>query len=151
VRKRRSARIILRDAAGAALLIEFVVTRGAGQARFWATPGGEVEDGETDDAAARREAHEELGLDLSLLGPVHRHVSIFEHAGERIESTDIFFVACGASAAPVLSAPTEAERAVMRSLRWWTPAQIEETAETIYPPGLAALLRRLDAGEGGDS
>jgi hypothetical protein len=29
------------------------------------------------------------------------------------------------------------------SHRWWTLAELDETAEDVYPPGLATLVRRL--------
>jgi 8-oxo-dGTP diphosphatase len=69
--ERRSARIILLNAAEQVLLIRFVVERHNQPFVFWATPGGSVEEGETDLDAARRELAEELALDIALTGPAH--------------------------------------------------------------------------------
>jgi 8-oxo-dGTP pyrophosphatase MutT (NUDIX family) len=66
--ERRSARIILLNAAQQVLLIRFVVERHDKPFVFWATPGGSVEDGETDFDAARRELAEELALNVVLMG-----------------------------------------------------------------------------------
>src|SRR6266576_1051465 len=91
-RQRRSARAILLDHEGHVLLIRFVVQRGSQPFVFWATPGGSVEDGETDAEAARRELMEELHLDIPLTGPIHTAVDQFEHEEAWVTSTDVFFV-----------------------------------------------------------
>jgi 8-oxo-dGTP pyrophosphatase MutT (NUDIX family) len=65
---RRSARVILLNAAQDVLLIRFVVERHDQPFVFWATPAGSVEDGETDLDAARRELAEELALNVVLAG-----------------------------------------------------------------------------------
>jgi 8-oxo-dGTP pyrophosphatase MutT (NUDIX family) len=70
--ERRSARVILLNAAWQALLIRFDIQRDHQPFVFWATPGGGVEKGETDLEAARRELVEELALEISPTGPVYR-------------------------------------------------------------------------------
>ena len=62
MRLRRSARVFLFDEHGDLLLIRFVAQRTDGPFVCWVTPGGEVEKGEADLAAAERELAEELGL-----------------------------------------------------------------------------------------
>lgn len=141
--KRRSARVILRSPAGEVLLIEFVTLRASGNFRFWATPGGEVEDDESDIAAAGRELREELGLDLELEGPVHFVSSEFEHNGTLTSNTDVFFTARCPREAPRLDPPTEQERAVMRRIQWWTLDEIAHSEATVFPSDLAAAVRRL--------
>ena len=142
-KQRRSARAILLSPANDVLLIHFVVPRSGGDFAFWATPGGEIEDGEDDLAAARRELREELELTVELLGPVHLSEAEFEHKGAVVLSSDVFFLGRCDREAPRLSPFTQEERAVLRSARWWTLDEIETTKENLFPMGLSALLRQL--------
>ena len=135
---RQAGRAILRDDAGRVLLLHFVLPN----MTFWATPGGGMEPGETPLAAAIREVGEELGIDVSLEGPVHRAVGIFEFEGVLIENTDHFFAGCW-NGTPVLMGATETESAALRAARWWTLEEIEQTREDIFPRDLADVLRRL--------
>ena len=70
--KRAAVAIVLVEADGAADGTAFVLTRRAPRLRShrgqWALPGGRCDEGETPAAAALRELHEELGLEL---GPDH--------------------------------------------------------------------------------
>lgn len=142
-RQRRSARTILLSPANDVLLIHFVVPRSGGDFAFWATPGGEVEEGEDDLAAAQRELREELELTVELLGPVHRSEAEFEHKGAVVLSIDVFFLGRCERDAPRLSPFTQEERAVLRSARWWTIDEIETTNESLFPEGLSAIVRQL--------
>jgi ADP-ribose pyrophosphatase YjhB (NUDIX family) len=135
--------VLLFDTTGHVLLVRFVVARAGEQFAFWATPGGEVEDGETLDQAARRELLEELGLTADLAGPVHKVRSEFEHEGRQVANTDTFFAGKLSGDMPALSGVTPAERSAMRSLRWWSADEIERSEDTFFPPGLAELIRRL--------
>lgn len=142
-RLRRSARIILLDDAGRVLLLRFVIERMSGPYIFWATPGGEVEPGEELLEAARRELHEEVGLSLPLSGPVHHASGVFEFKHEVVDNVDAFYLAHFHGGPVSLGGVDEAERAVLRELRWWTADEIEASPVPVYPPDLAGAVRRL--------
>ena len=125
------------------MLIRFVVQRGSETFVFWATPGGCVEDGETEAETARRELIEELHLDIPLTGPVHTAVDRFEHEGALVANTDVFFVGRCHRGAPRLDALTATERAAMQEIRWWSAEGIERTTETIFPVDLATVIRAV--------
>src|SRR4051812_16169957 len=139
---RQAARAILLDMAGRVLLIHFAMPRGDDIYTFWATPGGGIEPGESAMAAVKRELLEELGLGLALHGPVHTAVGIFEYDGVMVENTDTFFVGrCDVT--PVLQGATDKDSAALLAVRWWTPQEIENTGEDVYPRDLAEVVRRL--------
>ena len=142
-RLRRSARVLLVDEAGRVLLLRFVIERRSGPYLFWATPGGEVEPGEEVLAAARRELREELGLSLPLEGPVHHASGVFEFRDEVVDNLDAFFLAHFTGGPISLDGVDDEERAVLRELRWWTADAIEASPDPVYPPDLAAVVRRL--------
>jgi len=126
--ERRSARVILLNAAQQVLLIRFVVERHHQPFVFWATPGGTVEKDETDLDAARRELAEELALTVPLTGPVHTAASRFEHEDRRVDNIDLFFLARCEQQSVALHSVTQAERAAMKEIRWWTIAELERSS-----------------------
>ncbi len=142
VSQRRAARVVLLDEDDRVLLIRFEITRQGGDVVFWATPGGGLEGSEDPHAGARRELMEELGLDLPLTGPIHEATAVFEHEGALLENTDVFFLARCEASAPRLDGVDDAERRVMRAIRWWTADEIAASAESIFPPELAEVVRR---------
>lgn len=139
-KRRRSARVILLSPAGEVLLISFRVPRSDGEFAFWATPGGEVEEGEEYVAAAQRELREELELTVELQGPVHLSEVEFEHNGVLTRSTDVFFLGKCEREAPRLRPFTQEERAVIQSSRWWTLDEIDTTPENVFPEALSAIV-----------
>ena len=143
-RLRRSARVLLFDPQGNLLLIRFVAEVRGEPFVFWVTPGGEVEAGEEDFSAARRELLEELGLHSELRGPVHiESGGSYTHLGETVRNFDVFFAArCGCDE-PVLGGVTADEIRLMREIRWWSAAELEGTTERVYPVSLAAVARRV--------
>lgn len=143
LRRRQSARVVLLDERGDVLLIRFLIQRVAGPFVFWATPGGGVEEGETEIQGAQRELMEELHLDTPLTGPIHTTNSRFEFDGAWIDSADTYYLARCDRDAPRLDAPTEAERMAMQEMRWWPVEELERSTEAIYPRNLAALIREF--------
>jgi 8-oxo-dGTP diphosphatase len=141
VRKRRTARVMLFDEGGAVLLIRFVAMRPDGEFVFWALPGGEIEDGETEAEAAVRELSEELGIAVAVEGPVYRDANQFWHQGEMQDNVDfLFWARCGREE-PRLTGLTAEEIAMMREMRWWTLGEIEGSQERIFPAELADRVR----------
>ncbi len=140
--------MLLFDESGAVLLIRFVVMRPDGEFLFWALPGGEIEDGETEIEAAAREVREELGLELNVSGPVYRDSNQFWHQGEMQDNVDFLFRAeCGREA-PRLIGFTSDEKEIMREIRWWNEAEIEASEERIFPVHLAERIRELNGRTG---
>jgi 8-oxo-dGTP diphosphatase len=139
--KRRTARVMLFDESGAVLLIRFVAMRPDGEFVFWALPGGEIEPSESEIDAAVRELREELGITVTVEGPVYRDANQFWHQGEMQDNVDFLFRArCGRDE-PRLTGVTAEEIAMMREMRWWTAEEIELSEERIFPVELAARVR----------
>jgi 8-oxo-dGTP diphosphatase len=143
VRKRRTSRVILFDESGAVLLIRFVVMRPDGEFVFWALPGGEIEDGETEVEAAGRELKEELGISVKVEGPVYRDTNQFWHRGEMQDNADFLFRAFCRREEPRLIGVTADEREIMKEIRWWSEGEVEESEEKIFPENLARRMREL--------
>jgi 8-oxo-dGTP diphosphatase len=145
-RLRRSARVFLFDESGDLLLIRFVAQRSDGPYVCWVTPGGEVEEGEADLAAAERELTEELGLKLPLVGPVHEESGgTYEHLGETVRNYDVFFAALCGRDEPRLAGVTEDEIALMQEARWWSREELKSTGENIFPREIARLAAEVYA------
>ena len=144
---------MLFDESGAVLLIRFVAMRPDGEFVFWVLPGGEIEPGESEMAAAVRELREELGIAVGVEGPVYRDANQFWHQGEMQDNQDFLFRArCGRDE-PRLAGLTAEEIAMMREMRWWTAEEIEralikQPPERIFPVELAARVREQLALDG---
>ncbi len=137
--------MLLREPEGRVLLIRFVVPQAEGEFVFWAMPGGEIEDGETDMDAAQRELAEELGLELRLEGPVRVESNCFLHQGEMRDNTDYYFLGSCPRSAPLLAGVTEEEIRIMKEMRWFSLEELERMAriERIFPEDLVAWLRSI--------
>jgi len=143
VRRRPSSRLLIVDPTGAVLLFRFRHRRGAlaGQ-DYWATPGGGLEAGESFEQAAIRELWEETGVRVAALGPSigEREFPLRLSDGETVLAQERFFRVQVAGRSLSRAAWSAEERAVMAEHRWWSPAELRATAETVWPENLAALV-----------
>jgi 8-oxo-dGTP diphosphatase len=134
---------MLFDEAGGVLLIRFVVMRPDGEFVFWALPGGEIEDGEGEAEAAGRELREELGISVTVEGPVYRDTNQFWHQGEMQDNVDFLFRAECRREEPRLMGVTADERKIMKEIRWWSEDDVEASEERVFPVNLAERVREL--------
>ncbi|MBD0337874.1 MAG: NUDIX domain-containing protein [Thermoleophilia bacterium] len=145
---RPAVRALLLDAAGRIFLHRFVGPREPG---VWVAPGGALEQGESPEAALRRELAEELRLDAPRLGPWvwrRRHRWYWPALRATLDSVEQFAVVRVDE--PTRIAPTAHDSLfagpdTVEEHRWWSAAEIAASPAKFAPrrlaDHLAALLR----------
>ncbi|HYN96171.1 MAG TPA: NUDIX domain-containing protein [Pilimelia sp.] len=140
---RRAARVLLVDDADRLLLL-----RGADPARpahrYWMTVGGGLDAGESLVDCALREVAEETGLRLrpeQLGAPVRHEVIDFPFDGEWYRQEQDFFLVRVPAFEVSTAGHDVLERETIDAFRWWPLAELAATAERVYPPDLAELVR----------
>jgi 8-oxo-dGTP pyrophosphatase MutT (NUDIX family) len=123
-----------------------LVCHGAYGAAIWVTPGGGVEENESDAECLRRELLEETGLASFELGEHVWSRTAYMPLGDGRwdgESERIYLVRTQAFV-PAPAQPWEALRAEgMTAVRWWTMSELEAAETRFAPRRLPLLLREL--------
>jgi 8-oxo-dGTP pyrophosphatase MutT (NUDIX family) len=147
---RQAARVLLIDAADRVLLL-----RGGDPARpderWWFTPGGGLDPGETPAQGAARELREETGLavDPAALGePVHDEVAEFSFDGTQYRQQQEFFLLRVPEWQVDTAGLDDMEQRTITAYHWWSAAELDASIEQIFPVGLAGLLRRVTCERG---
>jgi ADP-ribose pyrophosphatase YjhB (NUDIX family) len=140
LRIRLATRALVLDEEDRVLLVRF----GPAERALWATPGGGIEDGETDEQAIRRELLEETGLADFELGPhVWTRTAPLAHGGWDVETERIYLVRTASfDPTPQLTWDALREEGVT-AVRWWTLAELEAAGAVLAPARLTALVREL--------
>lgn len=152
--RRESARVLLVD--GRDRLLLFQSMRHPGQPELgtlWHTPGGGINDGEQPAQAAARELFEETGLAVSPDG-LGRIIAVTSGAADigwmAGEFSDVFFLHRVRRHDVDTRGFEQLEASTFRGYRWWSAGELAQTAETVVPNGLVALLTGLLAGQRSD-
>lgn len=144
---RRAARVLLVDRAGRTLLLHGGDPARPGQ-RWWFTPGGGLQAGETRAEGAARELFEETGLRVEpaeLGAPIWHQVTEFSYDHRQYRQDQEFFL-LRVSEWQVDTAGMDAdEQETITEHRWWSAAELDASTEQIFPEDLATLLRRHTA------
>jgi 8-oxo-dGTP pyrophosphatase MutT (NUDIX family) len=135
------ARVLLLDTQNRLLLLEAV--HAADGYRFWTAPGGGLEEGESFEAAGRRELREETGIDRA----VHRWVWTRRHQyiwnGSPCDQYERFFIA---RTADTVIHPHKQDSHVIGH-RWWTFSELVTSSEEFAPRRLCDLLADIIRGD----
>ena len=139
LRLRPAARLIVLDPEGRALMFRYDVP---GRDPFWVTAGGEVDPGESFEAAARRELYEETGITADPGPQIARMTPEFVTVeGEPVQADERFFLVRVAETRIDTAGHTELEQRLMTQHRWFTLDELEDWPEAVFPVELAAMIR----------
>ncbi|SRR6266566_4792768 len=139
--RRHTGRVIVLDPGDRVLLMRYDDDPPNG--RHWCTPGGGLNRGESFAAGASRELAEETGWDdVALLGEVHRQTRTIEYGGRLVRQRERLFLARTGQVRRALGdvAAMHASDGIS-GWRWWELAELDTTAEVVWPAGLARLIR----------
>ncbi|MCW2804926.1 MAG: hypothetical protein JWN06_3143 [Propionibacteriaceae bacterium] len=141
-RKARSTvRVIMVNADNETLLFEDS-DPGLPEFRWWVTPGGGIDPGESEVDAAVREVAEETGYLMPpehLLGPVARRHILHGYSDQVIEQDEAFFFARVANFDVDIAGHTEEEQLTLQQSRWWSADELARTDAWIWPAELLQL------------
>ena len=144
-RERRAARVIVTD--GTAVLMFADTDPGLPGSRWWVTPGGGIDPGESPVQAALRELVEETGLVVAteeLVGPVMTRVVVHGYSDQILRQHETFFVLGVERFEPDTSRHTQAEQLTLAGHAWIPLDDLADWVEPVWPQALVDLLALAD-------
>ena len=123
--------------------------RGGDGGVSWLTPGGGLHRGETVQAAAVRELAEETGWsDVTLRREILQRSLTMEYGGRLVHQHERHYLARTDRPDRPLGDVAQMHAADgIAAWRWWSLAELDSTAEVIWPAELADVIRKVLAEE----
>ncbi|HSK32032.1 MAG TPA: NUDIX domain-containing protein [Propionicimonas sp.] len=141
-RSRSAARVIITDGQSVLLLAD--TDPGLPGTRWWVTPGGGIDPGETPLQAAVREVEEETGLAVGperLLGPVATRIVVHGYSDQVLSQTEAFFLLQVAETfVPDAAGLTPDEQITLDGWAWHPLDELAGVPEPVWPADLAMLV-----------
>ena len=140
---RQAARVILIDTDDRVLFLDaHESTTGA---TFWVMPGGGLLEGESFEAAAAREAHEETGFNVEV-GPCvwWRYHEYTWHGKPLAQFERFFFARVSGRALKLLGGKQDS---YVRGVRWWSVEEMHASSEVFTPRRAAEMLPAIIRGD----
>jgi len=140
--QRRGTRVVVTDLASVLLLAD--TDPGVAGSRWWVTPGGGIDAGETDRQAAVRELAEETGLVIdegSLIGPVAEREVVHGYSDRILTQQESFFVVVVAGPfEPVPAGLTASEEERLDGWAWHRLDALDALSEPVWPGVIPQLV-----------
>lgn len=141
-RSRSASRVIVTDGRSVLLLAD--TDPGIRDSKWWVTPGGGIDPGESASAAAVREVAEETGLvveEHQLLGPIAVRTVVHGYSDQVISQHETFFVLRVEAPFEIVQGGwTPGEQLTLAGWDWHPLADIGNLPHPVWPANLADLV-----------
>ena len=138
---RRAARILVLDPEGAVFLqLHDDIDVGL----HWVLPGGGLHEGEDELAGALRETVEETGWTDVVPGPaLWRWEHDYTRSGVPTRQREVIFLGSAPRRDPIGDLTESFAHDGIMTCRWWTPDELADCTEVLWPPQLVELMADL--------
>ena len=146
--RRQAARVVVLDPTGRVFLMKARDPADPSKGAWWEIPGGGIDHGESSSEAARRELHEETGIDGAEIGPCIwvQHVE-FDFGGWHFDQDEFIHVAWAAGGDYAPQALEPLEHLAFTGGRWWSLDELVAAEIRLLPERLRDLLPPIVAGD----